>query len=101
MTCTTGTPGDGGRRSSRSSARRYARRCPVARWRDRGDPEPVIPDWIRHECDGGFAPGDWAWPEDFGLDPVLARHRAMGRWVAARHRWLQEHDDVAELLFQQ
>jgi hypothetical protein len=73
----------------------------MARWRDRGDPEPVIPDWIRHECDGGFVPADWAWPEDFGLDPVLARHRAMGRWVAARHRWLQEHDDVAELLFQQ
>jgi hypothetical protein len=73
----------------------------LARWRQRDKPEPVIPDWIRHEYDGGFVAADWAWPEDFGLDPVLARHRAMVRWGEARHRWLQEHDDVAELLFRQ
>jgi hypothetical protein len=72
----------------------------MARWR-RQDEEPVIPDWIRHECDGGFVQADWAWPEDFGLDPMLAEHRARGRWVATRHRWLSEHPDVADILLEQ
>jgi hypothetical protein len=72
----------------------------VARWR-RGDPEPVVPDWIRHESDGGFVLADWEWPEDRGLPAMWAEHRAKGRWVAARHRWLQEHPDVSAVLFQQ
>ena len=69
----------------------------MARWRDRGEPDPV-PAWIGHD---GFVLADWAWPEDLALPPALAEHRARGRWVATRHRWLMEHPDVgAELLEQ-
>ena len=69
----------------------------MARWRDRGEPEPV-PAWIGH---GGFVLADWEWPEDITLDPALAEYRARGRWVATRHRWLQEHPDAAEVLLEQ
>jgi hypothetical protein len=73
----------------------------MARWRDRGDPEPVIPDWIRHEYDGGFVLADWEWPEDCALPGPLAEQVARGRWVAARHRWLAGHTDVGEILLEQ
>ena len=72
----------------------------MARWRDRGGPEPM-PDWIRHASDGGFVLADWEWPEDCALPAELAVHRARGRWVATRHRWLQEHPDVGDLLLEQ
>ena len=58
-------------------------------------------DWIRHESDGGFVLADWEWPEDCALPGPLAEHRAHGRWVATRHRWLQEHPDVGEILLEQ
>jgi hypothetical protein len=72
----------------------------VARWRGRSA-EPQIPDWIRHESDGGFAPSAWAEPGDFGLEPRLAVSRAEARWIAARTAWLLEHEDVAGILLEQ
>jgi hypothetical protein len=72
----------------------------VARWRGR-EPEPVIPDWIRHASDGGFVAAAWSEPGDFGLEPRLAVSRAEGRWIAARTAWLAGHEDVGELLLQQ
>lgn len=69
----------------------------MARWRDRGEPEPM-PAWIGHD---GFVPADWAWPADLELPGWLAEHRAHGRWVATRHRWLQEHPDAGEILLEQ
>jgi hypothetical protein len=73
----------------------------MARWRDRGGPGPVIPDWIRHEHDGGFVLAGWVEPADFGLDPRLAEELAMGRWVKARAAWLNDHPDVADILLEQ
>ena len=40
----------------------------MARWRGR-EPEPVLPDWIRHEADGGFVVSDWAEASDFRAGP--------------------------------
>ena len=73
----------------------------MARWRQRDKPEPVIPDWIRHEGDGGFVLADWELPEDCALPSWFAEHQAKARWVAARFRWLQEHPDVSAVLLQQ
>lgn len=75
----------------------------MARWRDRGDPEPVIPDWVRHASDGGFALSGWELPGDCALPRWQAEQVAKGRWIRARHEWLNEpgHEDVAEVLLEQ
>lgn len=73
----------------------------MARWRDRDNPEPVIPDWIRHASDGGFALSAWERPEDCALPRWQAEQVAKGRWITARCDWLADHEDVAEVLLQQ
>jgi hypothetical protein len=72
----------------------------MARWRE-PDGGPVIPDWIRHEFDGGFVASAWAEPDDFALEPRAAESRARGRWIAARVAWLNDNPDVAEVLMEQ
>jgi len=62
---------------------------------------PVIPDWIRHEHDGGFDPAAWAEPGDFEADPHVAESRARGRWMTERNRWLADHPDAFDVLLEQ
>jgi hypothetical protein len=60
-----------------------------------------VPDWIRHEYDGGFVVSDWAEPADFAADPGVAESSARQRWIAARNAWLAGHLDVADVLLGQ
>jgi hypothetical protein len=62
---------------------------------------PEIPDWIRHEHDGGFVVSEWLEASDFEADPRVAEGRAKQRWMTERNRWLDDHPDVSDVLMQQ